>query len=84
MDTSIEAVRNLVSEQDTVACRSGTELMEILKPGNRKERKKLNLKSCFDRASDGLLSPFKYSLSYVQACDVSVYSKMRVNWEQRV
>ena len=40
MDPSIEAVRNLVSEQDT-ACRSGTELMEILKPGNSKERKKL-------------------------------------------
>ena len=41
MDPSIEAVRNLVSEQDTVACRSGTELMEILKPGNSKKRKKL-------------------------------------------
>jgi hypothetical protein len=66
MDPSIEAVRNLVSEQDTVACRSGTELMEILKPGNCKEKKKLNLKSCLDRASDDLLS-LRYSLSYVQA-----------------
>ena len=66
MDPSIEAVRNLVSEQDT-ACRSGTELMEILKPGNSKERKKkVNLESCFDREHPMVFfSPFKYSLSYV-------------------